>query len=121
MITGFAPQSVHIDTVEAKQRPFGGLVASGLHTVARMLRLFARHCLSTVKSLGGPGVDELRRLKPVRPGDQLHLRLRTPGDRLPCSDPRRGIVRALAELIDRSGEPVPRVTGVNLLRTRYSA
>ncbi|GHB74748.1 enoyl-CoA hydratase [Streptomyces viridiviolaceus] len=121
LITGFTSQSFHIDSVEAKQKPFGGSVTGGWHTVALMMRLFARHYPSTVKSPGSPGADELRRLKPVRPGDQLHLRLHTPGTRLSCSDPRRGIVRALAELIDQSGESVLRVTGVNLQRTRDSA
>ncbi|MGD3112205.1 MaoC family dehydratase [Streptomyces sp. YGL11-2] len=124
-IIGFAsqydPQSFHVDPVAAKQGPFGGLVASGWHTVALMMQLFARHYLSTVASLGSPGVDELRWLRPVRPGDRLRLRLHTLDTRLSRSDPRRGIVRTHAELIDQSGEPVLRVTVVNLLRTRDSA
>ncbi|MFF0794009.1 hypothetical protein [Streptomyces spiralis] len=95
--------------------------AGGWHTVALMTRLFARRCLSTVASLGSPGVDELRRLQPVRPGDRLRLRLRTLDTRLSRSDPRRGIVRTLAELLDQGGEPVLRVTVVNLLRTRDGA
>ena len=121
-IIGFAsrydPQSFHVDPVAAKQGPFGGLIASGWHTAALMMQLFAGHYLSTVASLGSPGVDELRWLKPVRPGDQLRLRLRTLDTRLSGSDPRRGIVRTLAELVDNGGEPVLRMTIVNLMRTR---
>ncbi|GDY60181.1 hypothetical protein SVIO_108040 [Streptomyces violaceusniger] len=83
-----------------------------------MMQLFARHYLSTVASLGSPGVDELRWLKPVRPADKLHLRLRTLDTRLSRSDPQRGIVRTLAELVDQGDEVVLRVTVVNLLRTR---
>ncbi|WP_306185048.1 MULTISPECIES: MaoC family dehydratase [unclassified Streptomyces] len=124
-IVGFAsqydPQSFHVDPVAAREGPFGGLVASGWHTVALMMRLFAGHYLSTVASLGSPGVDELRWLKPVRPGDRLRLRLHTLETRLSRSDPRRGIVRTLAELLDQNGEPVLRVTVVNLLRTRDGA
>jgi acyl dehydratase len=110
-----------LDPIAARQGPFGGLIASGWHTVALMMQLFARHYLSKVASLGSPGVDELRWLKPVRPGDRLRLRLRTLDTRLSSSDPRRGIVRTLAELIDQGGEPVLRVTVVNLLSTRDGA
>ncbi|MGW0083069.1 MaoC family dehydratase [Streptomyces sp. NPDC003393] len=124
-IIGFAsqydPQSFHVDPVAAERGPFGGLVASGWHTVALMMQLFAGHYLSTVASLGSPGVDELRWLKPVHPGDRLRLRLHTLDTRLSRSDPRRGIVRTLAELLDQGGEPVLRVTVVNLLRTRAGA
>ncbi|QHC26970.1 acyl dehydratase [Streptomyces sp. GS7] len=77
-IIGFAsqydPQSFHVDPVAAQQGPFGGLVASGWHTVALMMQLFARHYLSAVASLGSLGVDELHWLKPVRPDDKLRLR-----------------------------------------------
>ncbi|MQY10933.1 Bifunctional protein PaaZ [Streptomyces sp. RB5] len=121
-IVGFAvqydPQTFHADPVEAKNGPFGGLIASGWHTTALMMRLFAEHYLSTVASLGSPGVDELRWLKPVRPGDRLRLRLHTLDTRRSRSDPGRGIVRTLAELVDRAGDPVLRVTVINLLRTR---
>src|SRR3569833_831675 len=70
----YDPQSFHVDPVAAKDGPFGGLIASGWHTVALMMKLFAAHYLSTVASLGRPGVDELRWLKPVRPGVCLCLR-----------------------------------------------
>ena len=121
-IIGFAaqydPQTFHVDPVEAENGPFGGLIASGWHTVALMMQLFAKYYLSTVASLGSPGVDELRWLKPVRSGDRLCLRLHTLDTRRSRSDPGRGIVRTLAELIDQNGEPVLRVTVINLLRTR---
>ncbi len=115
----FDPQSFHIDPAAAKDGPFGGLIASGWHTVALMMKLFAEHYLSTVASLGSPGVDELRWLKPVRPGDSLRLRVHTLDTRLSRSDPGRGVIRTLAELADAQGEPVLRVTIVNLLSTRH--
>ncbi|WP_328314857.1 MaoC family dehydratase [Streptomyces sp. NBC_00442] len=114
----FDPQAFHIDPVAAEDGPFGGLVASGWHTAALMMKLFAAHYLSTVASLGSPGVDELRWLKPVRPGDRLHLRVHILETRPSRSDPGRGIVRSLAELLDDDGAAVLRVTVVNLLRTR---
>ncbi|MEV0095068.1 MaoC family dehydratase [Streptomyces sp. NPDC050738] len=114
----FDPQSFHVDRAAAKEGPFGGIVASGWHTTALMMQLFAEHYLSSVASLGSPGVDELRWLKPVRPGDRLHLRVHTLETRHSRSDPGRGIVRTLAELIDHNGAPVLRVTVINLLKTR---
>jgi acyl dehydratase len=115
----YDPQSFHVDPVAAKDGPFGGLIASGWHTVALMMKLFAEHYLSTVASLGSPGVDELRWLKPVRPGDRLRLRVHVLETRPSRSDPGRGVVRTLAELVDDDGAEVLRVTVVNLLRTRH--
>jgi acyl dehydratase len=117
----FDPQSFHVDPVAAQEGPFGGLIASGWHTVALMMRLFAKHYLSTVASLGSPGVDELRWLKPVRPGDRLRLRAHVLETRPSRSDPSRGIVRTLVELIDQDRSPVLRVTVINLLRTRTAS
>ena len=114
----YDPQSFHVDPVAAQEGPFGGLIASGWHSCALMMGLFAEHYLSTVASLGSPGVDELRWLKPVRPGDRLHLRVQVVDTRLSRSDPGRGIVRTFAELVDELGEPVLTVTVVSLLRAR---
>ncbi|MDN3354352.1 MaoC family dehydratase [Actinomadura sp. DC4] len=114
----YDPQSFHVDPVAAKDGPFGGLIASGWHTVALMMKLFAKYYLSTVASLGSPGVDELRWLRPVRPGDRLSLRVHVLETRPSRSDPSRGIVRTLAELLDEDGSPVLSVTVINLLRTR---
>ncbi|ACU73206.1 MaoC domain protein dehydratase [Catenulispora acidiphila DSM 44928] len=117
----YDPQSFHVDPVAAVQGPFGGLVASGWHTCALMMRQFAEHYLPTAASLGSPGVDEVRWLKPVRPGDRLHLRLEVLDTRLSRSDPRRGIVRTFAELVDELGEPVLSMTVVSLMRSREGA
>ena len=71
----FDPQIFHTDPEAAKQTIYGGLIASGWHSASLMMRLFVDHYLSHVASLGSPGVDELRWLKPVRPGDTLSLRI----------------------------------------------
>ena len=66
--TRFDPQTLHRDPEAAKNGPFGGLIASGWHTAGLMTRLFVDHYLTKVASLGSPGGDELRWVKPVRPG-----------------------------------------------------
>jgi len=117
----FDPQFFHTDPEAAREGPFGGLIASGWHTTSLMMRLFAEHYLSSVASLGSPGIDELRWLAPVRPGDRLRLRLTVLDTRRSRSDPRRGIVRTLAEMFNQDDVPVLRLTAVNLLRTRDAA
>ena len=69
------PQTMHIDPEAAARGYFGGLIASGWHTGAMMMRLFADNFLSPASSVASPGLDELRWLKPVRPGDVLSLRV----------------------------------------------
>jgi len=71
----FDPQSIHTDSEAAKRGPFGGLIASGWHTCGLMMRLYVEHYLTHVASLASPGLDELRWLEPVRPGDRLSLRV----------------------------------------------
>src|SRR5438045_9795734 len=70
----YDPQAMHTDPEAAARGYFGGLIASGWHTAALMMRLFAEHFLSPASSLASPGIDELRWLQPVRPGDVLRLR-----------------------------------------------
>ena len=71
----FDPQVFHTDPAAARKTIYGGLIASGWHTCAIMMRLFVDHYLSHVASLGSPGVDALQWLQPVRPGDRLSLRV----------------------------------------------
>jgi acyl dehydratase len=66
----YDPQPMHVDKAAAEAGPFGGLIASGWHTGALMMQLFVAHFLSPASSLASPGLDELRWLKPVRPGDR---------------------------------------------------
>ena len=65
----YDPQPFHTDPEAAKDTIYGGLIASGWHTGSLMMSLAAGRYLSAVSSLGSPGIDELRWLKPVRPGD----------------------------------------------------
>jgi acyl dehydratase len=70
----FDPQPMHVDPEAAAAGRFGGLIASGWHTVAIATRIFVEHYLSHVASIASPGVDEIRWPAPVRPGDVLRLR-----------------------------------------------
>lgn len=114
----FDPQPMHVDPVVAAQGPFGGLIASGWHTSGLMMRLFVDHYLSSVASLGSPGVDELKWLKPVRPGDTLRIRVTVTDARRSRSKPDRGIVRTLIEVLNQRGETVSTINAMNLLRCR---
>ena len=116
--TAFDPQSFHTDPVAAAEGPFGGLIASGWHTSALMMRLFATQYLSSVASLGSPGIDELRWPAPVRPGDTLRLRATVLDARRSRSRPDRGIVTTGAELRNQDDTPVLTLTAINLLRAR---
>lgn len=76
-IKGFAhqydPQPFHLDEAAAEAGPFKGLAASGWHTVALTMRLCVEGGLPIAGGIVGAGVDELRWLRPVRPGDTLHV------------------------------------------------
>jgi acyl dehydratase len=102
----FDPQPFHLDEEAAADGPFAGLVASGWHTSAIWMRLWVTAVLSRSASMGSPGVEELRWLQPVRPGDTLTGRLTvleaTPSQRRPG----RGTIRSRAELLNQRGETV---------------
>lgn len=117
----FDPQSIHVDREAAERGPFGGLIASGWHTVALMMRLFVANYLSSVASLASPGIDELRWLQPVRPGDILSIRVTVTEARRSQSKPDRGLVRTLIEVLNQRGEVVATMQAMNLLRCRAIA
>jgi acyl dehydratase len=114
----FDPQSIHTDPEAAEQGPFKGLIASGWHTAAVMMRMYADHYVSKVASLASPGVDELRWVRPVRPGDSLSIRTTVEGARVSRSKPDRGIVHTAIEVLNQRGEPVLTMTAMNLLLRR---
>jgi acyl dehydratase len=114
----FDPQSIHIDPVAAKDGPFQGLIASGWHTAGLMMRLFADHYLSKVASLGGPGIDELRWVRPVRPGDVLRLRATVLDTRRSQSKPDRGLVRTQVEVLNQEDAIVLSLVALNFLSVR---
>ena len=114
----FDPQAMHVDPAAAAQGDFGGLIASGWHTVAIMMQLFVEHFLSHVASLASPGIDELRWTRPVRPGDALGIRVSVLEATRSRSRPDRGMVRTFVEVLNQNGEVVMSLKPMNLLRCR---
>lgn len=114
----FDPQPIHLDLAYAKDGPFGGLIASGWHTVAMFMRLYADHYLSGPASLASPGVDEVRWPAPVRPGDTLRVRATVAEARVSRSKPDRGIVRTDVAVLNQDGTTVLTMTLINLLLRR---
>ena len=112
----FDPQSFHLDKERAKKSAFGGLIASGWHTASMTMRLIVDHYLSEVSSEGSPGIDELRWLRPVRPGDQLSVRVTILDARRSRSRPERGIVRSQIETLNQDGEIVMYLTSTIFIR-----
>ncbi len=102
----FDPQSFHVDKEAAEKSIFGGLIASGWHTCSLMMRLMVDGLLKQTASLGSPGIDEIRWLLPVRPGDELHARYKVL-ELIPSkSKPDRGVVSCECEMTNQNGERV---------------
>jgi acyl dehydratase len=114
----FDPQPFHTDEKAAEASIYGGLIASGWLTGSTLMRLLYDGFLKDTASLGSPGIDELRWLKPVRPGDTLTGRLTVIEATASRSRPDRGIVRTRMELMNQDGEAVMTITGVNFISRR---
>ncbi len=114
----FDPQVFHVDPDAARRTAFGGLVASGWHTGSLAMRMLADHYYSRVATLGAIGVDGLRWLCPVRPGDTLSLRVTVTEARPSRSKPDRGIVRSLVEVLDADRRVVMTMSPVTLILRR---
>lgn len=114
----FDPQSIHTDPDAAARGPFKGLIASGWHTVGLLMRLYVENYLTAVASLASPGVDEVRWTKPVRPGDQLKLRVTVAETRLSRSKPDRGLVHSWCEGFNQHGDVVATFKAMNFIGVR---
>jgi len=97
------PQPFHIDPEAATKSVFGGLIASGWHTGALWMRLYVDSLLGGSASQGSPGLEELRWLAPVRPGDTLHGSLTVLETRPSERRPDRGTVRIRGEMVNQEG------------------
>jgi acyl dehydratase len=114
----YDPQAIHDDPGWAATGPFRGLIASGVQTMALCMRLYVDHYISRVASLASPGLDEVRWPRPVRPGDQLHLRVRILDARLSRSKPDRGLVHTLVEGLNAEDQVVLSFTALNFFARR---
>ncbi len=102
----FDPQPMHLDEEAAKKTMLGGLSASGWHTCAIMMRLICDGLVSNSSSWGAPGVEELKWLKPVRPGDNLSVRMTVLEKRESKTRPAMGFVRHRIEMLNQNGDVV---------------
>ena len=91
----YDPQYFHTDPQKAEHSIYGGLIASGWHTASMVMRLMVEYYLSPKASLGSPGIDELRWLKPVFPGNQLFVRTTVLDCKRSRSKTDRGIIITL--------------------------
>jgi acyl dehydratase len=114
----FDPQYFHTDPDAARASIWGGLVASGWHSCALFMRLLVEGHLSTVESIASPGVDEIRWLKPVRPGDRLTGRLTVLEATPSRSGAARGTLRQRGELFNQHGERVMSLIAISIIGGR---
>ena len=112
------PQPFHIDKEAAAASPYGGIIASGFQTLLVSFRLIYQERIINAASLGSPGIDELRWLKPVRPGDTLHVE----GEVLEVtpfrSKPDRGMAVIAYTVRNQEGEAVMSYRTMHLLQRR---
>jgi acyl dehydratase len=117
----YDPQPFHLSDEEAAKTHFGRLAASGWHTCAMTMAVIARRVVEVEQAgLGSPGVDELRWLKPVFPGDTLHVHSKIVETRPSRSKPEIGSFRSECTVSNQHGEPVLRFTSIVLIRRRPS-
>lgn len=104
--TRYDPQPFHTDPHAAQRWPYGGLIASGWHTAAMMMRVIVDAFIDPETSLGSPGLGPIRWTLPVRPGDVLHVRARVTGNRRSQSKPDRGTVTLEVDVLNQNGDVV---------------
>ena len=116
--TEFDPQPFHLDEEAAKTSLFGALCASGWHTASLCMRMLCDAYLSESASLGSPGIDELRWVKPVFAGDTLSAKMTVLDARPSRSRPTIGSVRSRWEVYNQNNELVMHMTGWGLFARR---
>ncbi|MGQ0529429.1 MAG: MaoC family dehydratase [Panacagrimonas sp.] len=114
----FDPQPFHIDHAAASDSIFGGLVASGWHTCALLMKVLVSGLLLRSASLGSPGVDEVRWIKPVRPGDTLSMHMKIVETIPSTSKPDRGVLRSEYETFNQHGDVVMRMKTLGMFGRR---
>src|SRR3989440_7763281 len=114
----YDPQPFHVDPAAAKQSFFGGLIASGWHTCAIGMRLTVQSHVNRTRSLGSPGLDNIRWLKPVRAGDTITYSRVVLESRASASRPDAGLVKSRWEAVNQAGEMVMTMEGWGMFGRR---
>ena len=116
--TQFDPQSFHIDKEAAADSIFGGVIASGWHTCGMIMRMVVDGFLKDSSSMGSPGVDEIRWILPVRPGDTLTITAETLESRPSTSKPDRGVLITMWRATNQEGKLVCTIKGMGMFGRR---
>jgi acyl dehydratase len=116
----FDPQPMHLDETAAATTLLGGLGASGWHSCCLLMRMIADGFLLNSTSMGGPGVEEVRWLKPLRPGTPVRIRQTVLETRASGSRPQMGLVKFLFEMLDGQGVVLTTLTTTLMFGRRTS-
>jgi acyl dehydratase len=114
----YDPQPFHLDLVAAREGPFEGLIASGFQTLVVAFRLFYQEKVINACSMGSPGMDRLRWLAPVRPGDTIYVRAEVLAKRPSESKPDRGILNMGYEVLNQDDVVVMTYEATHIFRRR---
>ena len=114
----FDPQPMHLDEAAASATMLGGLGASGWHTCCLLMRMIADGFLHDSTSMGSPGIEEMRWLKPLRPGTQIRVRATVLESRPSKSRPEMGLIKFRYEVLDGAGESLAEMTTTALFGRR---
>jgi acyl dehydratase len=117
----FDPQPFHIDHDAAEASHFGGVIASGWHTCSMMMRLVVDGLMAGSSSMGSPGLEKVRWIKPVRPGDTLTVVYLTQQVKASDSRPDRGVVWSKWQATNQHGEIVATIEGMGMFGRRPKA
>ncbi len=117
----FDPQPFHLDEEAGRKSPFGGLIASGWHTGAMFIRMVAEHMSPRTATQGARGFDDLKWIRPVRPGDVLTIESTVTEKVESRSHPERGTVKILSRVLDQKGEAVMSLTSLVIFMRRSPA
>ncbi|GAC1407429.1 MAG: MaoC family dehydratase [Burkholderiaceae bacterium] len=119
--TAFDPQPFHVDEEAAAASIYGRIIASGWHTCSMMMRLIVDNFLKDAASLGSPGVDEIRWIRPVHAGDTLSVSTTARAATPSISKPDRGVVATEWRALNQHGEVVATVKGMGMFLRRDHA
>jgi acyl dehydratase len=114
----YDPQPFHVDKNAARSSIFGGLIASGIHTMATTLKLLLEEQIFNQSSLGSLGLNQVRWPRPVRPLDTLRARLVIAGKRLSSKKPDRGYVDFVTTTLNQNDEVVMTMNSTQIVRLR---
>ena len=114
----FDPQPMHLDEAAGRETLLGGLSGSGWHSCALMMRMMADGFILDSASMGAPGVEEVRWLRPLRPGAEVRLRVTVLDSRSSKSRPEMGLTRIRYDLVDNADAVITTMTSTMMLGRR---